>query len=71
MKLIDIQLTKTCSLESMDDLTEDQQEKLMELGFVSGCEVCPLNKFGRSLVVKVQQEKFAIDCKLAEKINVK
>lgn len=55
----------------MDDLTEDQQEKLMELGFVSGCEVCPLNKFGRSLVVKVQQEKFAIDCKLAEKINVK
>lgn len=55
----------------MDELTEDQQEKLMELGFVSGCEVCPLNRYGRNLVVEVQRYKFAIDCKLAEKINVK
>ena len=70
MKLIDIKLTKTCSLLSLEDLTEEEQEKLMEHGFISGCSVCPLNKYGRTLVVEIEKNKIAIDCKLAEQIDV-
>ena len=54
----------------MDSLSLEDQERLMERGFVNGCDVCPLSRYGRSLVVEIHNAKIAIDCKLAEQIDV-
>lgn len=70
MKLIDIKFNETCSLDSFPELNITEQERLLELGFVGGCVLCPLNKHGRSLIIEIENAKIALDCKIAQKINV-
>ena len=70
MKLVDINFHKSCSLTSMNSLALEDQERLMELGFINGCDVCPLSRYGRSLIVEIHNAKIALDCKFAEQIDV-
>jgi len=53
------------------DVDATYQERLSALGFVKGCEVCPLRKNNTTMLVSIRDCRYAIGKEVAECIHVK
>lgn len=68
MKLTDIKLNKETTVISVDNC--EYQQKLLVLGFVSGCKVCPLQNSNDTILVDIKGCRYAMSKELLNHINV-
>lgn len=68
MNLLEVDVDEKVEVLEVDGL---YQQRLSALGFVEGCEVCPLRKNGGTLLVDVKGCRYMLGSELAECILVR
>jgi len=70
MKLTDAKVDEKLEVVQLEDSSE-YQAKLSAMGFVEGCEVCPLHKNDNTMLVQIKGCRYALGKEAAECILVK
>jgi len=68
MKLTEAELHKRFNV--VDIQSCPYQQRLLELGIMKGCEVCPLNNLNGTVLVDIKGCRYAFGEEIAKHINV-
>lgn len=68
MKLTDVKLNKETTVISVDNC--EYQQKLLVLGFISGCKVCPIQSSDETFLVDIKGCRYMMSKEVVEHINV-